>query len=254
MGIYQLFVWLGQGVLDILYEIASAIDSVFGSNLAGTVEGWIDGLGQSIDDLNAVLDPLGEFEDIGNQWSSSYGDFGDLYAGTGDAGLNITDSMADFWNGGIDLAGEFGRAEADMMLDPTMLGQWVFDNTLNPMDGWNSGYNFGSGLVDDIGNLDFNGAVSDTSSLEAMLNNGIGVDGGDIDSVGSIKSDVDISDQDIQLLRDIAAREFLLNLQTVTPQANVTFGDVRETADVNKILDVIQDMVDEELATSLVVG
>jgi len=78
--------------------------------------------------------------------------------------------------------------------------------------------------------------------------------GGNIDSVGSIKSDVDISDQDIQLLRDISARDFLLNLQTVTPQANVTFGDIRETADVNKILDVIQDMVDEELATSLVVG
>ena len=40
----------------------------------------------------------------------------------------------------------------------------------------------------------------------------------------------------------------------LTTQANVTFGDVRETADVNKIFDVIQDMVDEELATSLVVG
>ena len=255
VGIYQLFVWLGQGILDILYGIASAVDSVFGSDLAATVEGWIDGLGQSVDDLDAALDPLGEFEDIGNQWSSSYGDLGDMYAGTGEYdGWNITDNMADLWNGGTDFMGEIGRAGVDMMLDPTMLGQWTFDNTLNPMDGWNSGYNFGSGLVDDIGNLDFNGAMGDTSSLEEMLNNGIGLDGGDIDSVGSIKSDVDISDQDIQLLRDIAAREYLLNLQTVTPQANVTFGDVRETADVNKILDVIQDMVDEELATSLVVG
>ena len=255
VGIYQLFVWLGQGILDILYGIASAIDSVFGSNLAGTVEGWIDGLGQSVDDLNTALDPLGEFEDIGNQWSSSYGDFGDMYAGTGEYdGWNITDNMADSWNAGNDLMEELDTAGVNMMLDPTLLDQWALDNTLNPMDGWNGGYNFGSGLVDDIGNLGFNGAMGDTSSLEAMLNNGIGVDGGDIDSVGSIKSDVDISDQDIQLLRDIAAREFLLNLQTVTPQANVTFGDVRETADVNKILDVIQDMVDEELATSLVVG
>ena len=248
VGIYQLFVWLGQGVLDVLYGIASAVDSVFGSNLAATVEGWIEGLGQSVDDLDAALDPLGEFEDIGNQWSSSYGDLGGMYD------WNMADDMADIWNGGTDLMGEFGTAGVNMMLDPTMLDSWALDNTLNPMDGWNGGYNFGSGLVDDIGNLDFNGALGDTSSLDEMLNNGIGVDGGDIDSVGSIKSDVDISDQDIQLLRDIAAREFLLNLQTVTPQANVTFGDVRETADVNKILNVIQDMVDEELATSLVVG
>lgn len=255
IGIYQLFVWLGQGVLSILYDIASAIDFIFGSTLAETVGGWIDGLGSSVDALNEVLDPLGEFEDIGNQWSSSYGDLGDMYAGNGKYDdWNITDNMADLGNEGTDRMGEFGRTGVDMMLDPTMLDQWALDNTLNPMDGWNSGYNFGSGLVDDSRNLDFNGAIGDMSSIEDMLNNGVGVGGGDIDSVGSIKSDVDISDQDIQLLRDIAAREFLLNLQTVTPQANVTFGDVRETADVNKILDVIQDMVDEELATSLVVG
>jgi hypothetical protein len=85
------------------------------------------------------------------------------------------------------------------------------------------------------------------------MDNGVGVDGGDLDSVGSIKSDVDISDEDLKLLRDIAAREFLLNLKTVTPQVDVKFGDVHETADVDKILEVIQDMVDEELATSLVV-
>lgn len=255
VGIYQLFVWLGQGVLSILYNIATAIDFVFGSNLAETVGGWIDGLGSSVDALNEVLDPLGEFEDIGNQWSSSYGDLGDMYAGNGKYDdWNITDNMADLGNEGTDRMGEIGRTGVDIMLDPTMLDQWALDNTLNPMDGWNSGYNFGSGLVDDSRNLDFNGAIGDMSSIEDMLNNGVGVGGGDIDSVGSIKSDVDISDQDIQLLRDIAAREFLLNLQTVTPQANVTFGDVRETADVNKILDVIQDMVDEELATSLVVG
>ena len=259
VGIYQLFVWLGQGVLGVLYGIASAIDFIFGSNLAGTVGGWIDGLGKSVDDLNAALDPFGEFEDIGNQWSSSYGDLGDMYAGNGKYDdWNITDNMADLWNGGTDLMREFGKAGVDVMLDPTMLDQWALDNTLNPMDGWNRGYNFGSGLVDDIANM---GISMDLNNIEDALNNGVGVDGGNvrvdggnIDSVGSIKSDVDISDQDIQLLRDIAAREFLLNLQTVTPQANVKFGDVRETADVNKILDVIQDMVDEELATSLVVG
>jgi hypothetical protein len=48
VGIYQMFVWLGQGVLGILYGIASAIDFIFGSNLADTVGGWIDGLGSSV--------------------------------------------------------------------------------------------------------------------------------------------------------------------------------------------------------------
>lgn len=249
VGIYQMFVWLGQGVLGILYGIASAIDSIFGSNLANTVGGWIDGLGSSVDALNKALDPLGEFEDIGNQWKNSYGTLGDMWAGKGKYDdWNIIDNMSDVWNTGT-----------AMMKG---IWDWGTNKMVNPMKGWNSGYNFGSGLVDDIGNLDFDSGLSDISSLEDMLNKdvkdmldkGVKVGGGNLDSIGSIKSDVDISDQDIQLLRDIAARDLLLNLQTVTPTANISFGDIHETADVNKILSVIEDMVEEQLATSLVVG
>ena len=255
VGIYQLFVWLGQGVLGILYGIASAIDAVFGSNLSGAVGGWIDGLGSSVDALNEALDPLGEFEDIGDQWKNSYGTLGDMWAGNGQYDAwNITDKMGDVWNGGT-----------AMMKG---IWNWGTGSMANPMEGWNSGYNFGSGLVDDVANMGIsmdlnniedalNNGVGvdggDPDSIGDMLNKGVGVDGGDLDSIGSIKSDVDISDQDIQLLRDIAARDFLLNLQTVTPTANVTFGDIHETADVNKLLGVIEDMVDEQLATSLVV-
>jgi len=50
----------------------------------------------------------------------------------------------------------------------------------------------------------------------------------------------------------MAAREFLLNLKSITPQANITFGDVRETADVGKIMAVLETMVENALATSLV--
>ena len=73
-----------------------------------------------------------------------------------------------------------------------------------------------------------------------------------VDSVDSIGSDVDISDEDVKLLRDMAARDYLLQLQTITPVAHVTFGDVRETADVGKIVEVIEQMVEEQMATALV--
>lgn len=73
-----------------------------------------------------------------------------------------------------------------------------------------------------------------------------------VGSVGKIDSDVTISEEDLKLLRDMAARDYLLQLQQVTPVANVTFGDVRETADVNRIMEVIENMVEEQLATSMV--
>lgn len=131
-------------------------------------------------------------------------------------------------------------------------------------DGWsskafNSGYEWGAGIVDTLtdGIGDFTGGLTDfmegnSSVYEDATGSGVNVAGGNLDSVGSIKNDVNLNDEDIQLLRDMAARDYLLNLQQVTPVAHISFGDVRETADVNKIMDVIEDMVEEQMATALV--
>lgn len=133
-------------------------------------------------------------------------------------------------------------------------------------DGWsskafNSGYEWGAGVVKTLneGMGDFTGGLMDfmegnTALYDSVTGEGGGVNvaGGNLDSVGSIKNDVNINDEDIQLLRDMAARDYLLNLQQITPVAHISFGDVRETADVNKIMDVIEDMVEEQMATALV--
>lgn len=123
------------------------------------------------------------------------------------------------------------------------------------------GYDWGTGLVDSIGDFstDFTDFMSGNEGLYDQMAGGLDniaggvpVNGGNLDSVGSIKSDVNLNDEDIQLLRDMAARDYLLNLQQITPVAHISFGDVRETADVNKIMDVIEDMVEEQMATALV--
>lgn len=126
-------------------------------------------------------------------------------------------------------------------------------------DAYSSGYVRGRGAVDTLidGIEDFTGGLTDFMEDNTALYNsatgaGVNVAGGNLDSVGSIKNDVNINDEDIQLLRDMAARDYLLNLQQITPVAHISFGDVRETADVNKIMDVIEDMVEEQMATSLV--
>ena len=130
-------------------------------------------------------------------------------------------------------------------------------------DGWsskafNSGYEWGTGVVNTLtdGIGDFTGGLTKfmevSKSLYDDAGGGVNVAGGNLDSVGSIKNDVNINDEDIQLLRDMAARDYLLNLQQITPVAHISFGDVRETADVNKIMDVIEDMVEEQMATALV--
>lgn len=147
---------------------------------------------------------------------------------------------------------EINSKRKDYVSDSAFKDGWV-------SDAYNTGYEWGAGgvnsITDSLGNFT-EGLASFMEGNDALYSQatggGVNVAGGNLDSVGSIKNDVNIADEDIQLLRDMAARDYLLNLQQVTPVAHISFGDVRETADVNKIMDVIEDMVEEQMATSLV--
>ena len=63
----------------------------------------------------------------------------------------------------------------------------------------------------------------------------------------------DISDEDLKMLKDIANRDYMLNYKHITPNVNINFGDVRETADVNAIRDELQTMMENELSELYVV-
>lgn len=94
-----------------------------------------------------------------------------------------------------------------------------------------------------------------SATLEKYMKNldlqDVQLSGGNLDSVGKIDSDVSIKEEDIKLLRDIAAQEVLLNLNQVVPQVHASFGDVRESADVGEIMDILASSIEEAYATSL---
>jgi hypothetical protein len=54
----------------------------------------------------------------------------------------------------------------------------------------------------------------------------------------------------LKYLRDIAERDAINNFThtTLVPQIQVTFGDVRETADVNAVFRRVTEMAAEQLA------
>lgn len=176
----------------------------------------------------------------------------DLISAIGNVLGQDWDITATLSNGVLSKQAELESKRKDFVDTGAFQDGWV-------SDAYNSGYEWGSGavktLTDGIG--DFTGGLTDfmegnTALYDSATGAGVNVAGGNLDSVGSIKNDVNINDEDIQLLRDMAARDYLLNLQQITPVAHISFGDVRETADVNKIMDVIEDMVEEQMATSLV--
>lgn len=232
MGIVGLFQGMANVVLGIIWAIAKAIDVVFGSNLASSVSGFKDNVNDWVNDLYKKLDPR-QMEIFDKEfWAKGYIDM--------DQASTLLDKYT---------------------LDP-LLGKTIIEDLgilINPFDAYDFAFNPTQRAVDDFFNKfkGIDGIGNDYDKKLQDILNGIEmkdvvVRGGDLDSVGKIKGSVDLSDEDIQLLRDMAAREFLLNYKSVTPVANIKFGDIRETADVKKILEVIEDMVDEALATALV--
>lgn len=158
-AVCRLFFDLADTVLGILQALASAIDAIFGSNLAGSVQGWRDSLGGWVDDT-------------------------------------------------------FGKGEevmAKMNADDMKLGRFEYGAA------WDAGYSFGEGIDESIANFDpsslFNINVPGADDYANLGNygSGIGGIGSGVDDIagntGKIADSMDITEEDLKYLRDIAEQE-----------------------------------------------
>lgn len=158
-AICRLFFDLADTVLGILQALASAIDAIFGSNLAGSVQGWRDSLGGWVDDT-------------------------------------------------------FGKGEevmAKMNADDMKLGRFEYG------EAWDAGYSFGEGIDQSIANFDPSSlfdtnvpGANDYANL-GSYGSGIGGIGSGVDDIagntGKIADSMDITEEDLKYLRDIAEQE-----------------------------------------------
>lgn len=158
-AVCRLFFDLADTVLGILQALASAIDAIFGSNLAGSVQGWRDSLGGWVDDtfgkgdevmakMNADDMKLGRFE-YGAAWDAGYS-FGE----------SIDESIANF--------------------DPSSL----FDTNVPGADDYANLSDYGSGI----------GGIG--SGVDDIAGN-----------TGKIADGMEITEEDLKYLRDIAEQE-----------------------------------------------
>lgn len=73
-----------------------------------------------------------------------------------------------------------------------------------------------------------------------------------VTGVNGGKIEVEMSDEDLKYLRDIAERDYVnkFSSATLAPNIQVTFGDVHEEADANKVAGRIKKILQEEIATA----
>ena len=187
----RLFAGMADSVLGILEGIASAIDTIFGSNLVAAVSKWRNGLKGSVNGL------------------------------VGEAKIKIP------------------------RLDTSSLKLDRFEYST----AWDKGYNWGKGVENKISSLA--GLLTGTGDFGKDLGtyvNPVAVKGTGKD--GAVK--VDMSDEDLKYLRDIAERDYINKFSTATLAPNITvqFGDVHEEADANKVAGRIKKILQEEIATA----
>lgn len=85
---------------------------------------------------------------------------------------------------------------------------------------------------------------------KGILGDGVAKDIGKIaDNTGAIKDSIDISQEDLKWLRDLAEQEVINRFTTATlaPQISIEFGDVKETADIDGIIGRLEEILTEEI-------
>lgn len=194
-AVCRLFFDLADTVLGVLQALASAIDAIFGSNLAGAVQGWRDSLGGWVDE-------------------------------TFSKGTEVMAKMS----------------ADDLKLDRFEYGA-AFD----------LGYNFGEGIDSKVSGL-FDGSAMDSMGAFDIGNTLDGIYGNTGDTAGNtaaMSDALDITEEDLSYLRDIAEREAINRFTTAeihVEQHNE--NHISKDADLDGIMDAWANDFAEKLDVS----
>lgn len=71
-----------------------------------------------------------------------------------------------------------------------------------------------------------------------------------VDKVGKIEDQVDISSEDLKVMRELAEMKSIQNFVTLTPTVNVKTGDIREGYTLDEIIDRLTDKLQSDIVAS----
>lgn len=143
---------------------------------------------------------------------------------------------------------DFGTKVADRTQKIKNESEWEeIVKTKEFMD-YSDGYSKGNKMGKQISN-----SIGDTLSSFTKSLTGDGFDTSKFGTESNplvIEGDVNMADEDLQYLRDIAERDYINKFSTATlaPNITVTFGDIHEEADADKVAGRIKKILQEEIA------
>lgn len=197
-AIVHLFGDFADSILGVIESIAKALDKVFGSNLAGAVQGWRSGLS-------------GMVEKVANQYGN----------------------------------GSYEKVAEELNLSSESLGlkRWEYG------DAWNTGYNWGQGIENSIGNLgnSLKSTVDDTMSslnMDSIPTNAATT----ANNTGKINDAISSTEEDLKYLRDIAETETINRFTTAEIKVEMTNNNtINNEMDIDGVVDHLANGVNEAM-------
>lgn len=84
-----------------------------------------------------------------------------------------------------------------------------------------------------------------------QVNSNDKVNVGHVNSVGKVDNEVEVSSEDIKLMRDLAEQQAIQNFVSLTPNITVTTGDINQNADSDYLIGEIERVLIQESNTSI---
>lgn len=258
-------------IIAVIFAVVAAINKVTGTTVSavGVIMGSIFVAGAFIwnviagliNAIMAIIDTvanaiIGVVEWVLNVCNGGFNSFGDAVANLigniiswflnlGTVVTTIIDAIfGTNWTGGLkslaSSVSNWGKNENAITLD-----RW--DHSVDRIaygDAYSKGYSMGEGMGKKVSGL-FGGTNNALNDLSNLTTDVTGTDKSGSKAVKTTTNDDLFSDEDIQLLLDVATRDYKLNYQQITPNITLTFGDVHETADVDQLIDEVATKLEE---------
>ena len=244
---YPILMVIGSVILfmTMLHSMGVTTEQIIGT-VTGIFFGLYAFLYNLVADIWNLFAVFGEF--LGNFCNDPLAATVRLFIGFADTVLGILESIANAMDA------LFGSSMADTLAGwRSNMQSWADDTfgeqavtiermeKLDVADNFNKGYDFGVDLS--------NEATQIFEDLTTSMNS-MGFEGGHIDSVGSIEDTVDVSNEDLEIMRELAEMESIQNFVTLTPKVNIKTGPVSKDVDIDEIVRRIEKSIEEEMEAS----
>lgn len=196
--------------------LKNTLISVF-SEIAGAIASAVNFM---IDNINSLIDAINTAKEASNEY------FGTSFSATGKITWRANE---DNWR---KKGASIGEAVGSFAEDPIGTVQRKLDELREKMNPSGGGY--GGGAIPPMDSL--GGAGKEGKAPKPVK-----VKGGKLDK----DQQITLAEENLQLITDLARKEVILNYQQLTPQVTITMGDIRETADVDTVIDRLETRLTE---------